>query len=428
MGRCRYPSSEPACEGGCHGTPDLGVAGSFSLGECLRSAASLAFVALVSLSPTTAFGEVVFGYYPGYEWKRMTPDKIDWAGINCIVHFAADPKPNGSLDLNRFQLYPDRVQQVIELARQHKACVLLAVGGGDSKARFAGATANPGVRARFVRNIVDAVVEHGYDGVDIDWEPLPDGKEVRFTALIRELRAALDARAPEAMLTAAVEYQRGTSQYRNTAAIVAGVIDELDFVHLMAYGLAGPWDGWASWHNSALFSGGQTQPTSTRELPSAELMVEEYAAAGVPPDKMTLGVAFFGKLWQGGAGTSTGGISAPRQRWTTPPTMSGEYPYHRIVARSDFPSKQRWDRVARSPYLGVDNPGSANDLFLPFENERSIRQKVRYAASERLGGLMIWQLSGDYLPNGRHPLLDSLKREYKVRYGTLPGDLPRQGR
>ena len=152
-------------------------------------------------------------------------------------------------------------------------------------------------------------------------------------------------------------------------------------------------------------------------------MVEQYAAAGVPYSKMNLGLAFFGKIWQGGEGTPTGGVTAPRQSWTTKPTMSGETQYHEIIGRADLVDNQRWDEVAQNPYVGVDIPGAAEDLFIPYEDPRSIKEKVRFAAERGLTGLMIWELRGDYLPDGSHPLLSALKEEYRAQYGSLPGDV-----
>jgi chitinase len=384
---------------------------------------ALAGALFASLHPASTYGETVFGYYAGYEYWQMSPEQVDWSGVNCIIHFAADPHGDGTIDLNRFQLFPARIEQMVQLARDNEACVLLTVGGANTKWAFAEATANATVRAKLVENIVDAVAQHGYDGVDIDWEPLQDSDQAQFTAFIRELRARLDAAVPGAMLTAAVPIEWGTLEAKRTTSMVASVIDELDFIHLMAYALAGPWGGWVTWHNSALYNGGATFPKGTKELPSAELMVEQYAAAGVPYNKMTLGLAFFGKIWQGGKGTPTGGVTAPRQSWTTKPTMSGEHQYHRIIARKDFRGNDRWDDSAKNPYVSVNKSGSANDLFIPYENPRSIQEKVRYAAERGLAGVMIWELRGDFLPDGSHPLVSALKAEYLAQYGHLPGDL-----
>jgi chitinase len=152
-------------------------------------------------------------------------------------------------------------------------------------------------------------------------------------------------------------------------------------------------------------------------------MVEHYAAAGVPVATLTLGLAFFGKIWQGGEGTPTGGVTAPRQKWTAKPTLSGEYQYHQIVARADFAGNDHWDAGAQTPYLGVDRPGAAADLFLPYENAKSIAAKVDFAAAVGLGGVMIWELRGDYLPDRSHPLIAALKAAYRAHHGTSRGRL-----
>jgi chitinase len=365
----------------------------------------------------------VFGNYPGYRFWQMSPEQIDWSAINCVLHFAALPQSDGTIDLSRFQLFPARIEQMVRLARETEACVLLTVGGANTKRGFRQATADAPVRAKLIDNIVNAVVEHGYDGIDIDWEPLQDSDEAQFVAFVRELRARLDTAVPGAMLTAAAGYEWGSLEHKNTTSIFASVVDDLDFVHLMAYALAGPWGGWVTWHDSALTNSGATSPDGTKPLPSAELVVEQYAAAGVPYGKMTLGLAFFGKIWQGGGGTATGGVTAPRQSWTAKPTMSGEYQYHEIIQRPDYAATERWDENALAPYLSIDNSGSAEDLFIPYANHRSVKEKVRFAAEHGLAGLMIWELRGDYLPDGSHPLLKALKEEYQAQYASLPGDL-----
>jgi GH18 family chitinase len=105
--------------------------------------------------------------------------------------------------------------------------------------------------------------------------------------------------------------------------------------------------------------------------------------------------------------------------------MGPEYQYHQIIARPDYATAYRWDSVAKVPYLRVDKPGSAEDRFIPFENPRSIREKVKFAAARGLGGLMIWELRGGYVASApvwqRQPLLNGLKAEWRLQYGANPG-------
>jgi chitinase len=374
-------------------------------------------------------GRPVFGNYPGWQYKAMPPSEIDFTGVNCILHFSAKPTTSGTLDFTANGLFPDRMTAVVRQAHDRDACAVLTVGGANTRNGFLGATASDALRDTLVTNIVNTVATYGYDGVDIDWETLNDNDALRFQGLIRALRARLDATLPGKVLTASVAYQFGTIGVKNTTAIVAGVVGALDYVHLMAYALAGPWEGWVSWHNSALTNGG-ILPPSGKPLSSVEEMVNQYAMAGVPLGKMTLGLAFFGRQWTGGAGTSTGGVTAPRQSWSSkyPPRMGGEYQYQQIVARADYDSAYRWDDVAKMPYLSVDKPGGTYDQFVPFEDPRSIKEKVRFAAARGLGGLMIWELRGGYVATAeigqRQPLMDALKAEYTVQYGIAPGPTP----
>lgn len=50
----------------------------------------------------------------------------------------------------------------------------------------------------------------------------------------------------------------------------------------MTYDLSGPWPGWVTWHNSPLFHGGQTFPSTGAPLPSIDAMVDAFVAGGVP--------------------------------------------------------------------------------------------------------------------------------------------------
>jgi spore germination protein YaaH len=66
-----------------------------------------------------------------------------------------------------------------------------AVGYATTDALLGSGTA----RRTLAREIADAVVARGADGVNIDLEPLPSGRRNEFTTWMREIRAALDTKA-----------------------------------------------------------------------------------------------------------------------------------------------------------------------------------------------------------------------------------------
>ena len=67
------------------------------------------------------------------------------------------------------------------ISRAHTAGrkVLISIGGGDTARGFQGATTSANL-PRFITNIVSLMSSRGYDGVDIDWEPLQSVDAVQF--------------------------------------------------------------------------------------------------------------------------------------------------------------------------------------------------------------------------------------------------------
>jgi hypothetical protein len=76
-------------------------------------------------------------------------------------------------------------------------------------------------------------------------------------------------------------------------------------------------------------------------------------------------------------------------------------------------SRLGWIEAAQAAYLSIDNPGSADDKFVSYDDATACRAKVRYAAQHGLGGVMIFELGGGYRPDqpegGRDPLLRAVK-------------------
>lgn len=198
------------------------------------------------------------------------------------------------------------------ISRAHAAGteVLVSVGGANTAAAFRGATSG-GNRAAFVANIVALMTSRGYDGVDIDWEPLGESDGAQYDAFIRALRAALDALSPRPLLTAAV---------LGPPALLASLQDQFDQINFLNYDLSGAYPGWVTWHNSPVFDGGCRFVSTGALVPSTDGMVSDFIAAGVAPLKLGIGLDFYGYVWSGGTGTPTGGVTEPCQSWTNPPS------------------------------------------------------------------------------------------------------------
>ena len=324
----------------------------------------------------------------------LPPQDIDFSALSHLIHFAVVPAPDGTIDPVKGGVTPAESAAVVAAAHHAHRKVLLSVGGWLTSPQFRAAYSDPH-RAAFVRNLVQMAVSRGYDGLDMDMEPLEDSDASAYEAFIRQLRAALTAANPKLLLTAATARQ---------PALFARLAPQLDQINLMTYDLAGPWPGFQTWHNAALYGSGQ-EMNPGQPFPSASEMVEKFVAAGVPRAKLAIGAAFYGDVWTGadGPGQPIAGV-----------TMKS-VPYADIAALFG-PGRLHWDASASAPYLSIDGSAPNFKQFVSYDSEAVCAEKVQYARAQGLGGVMIWELGSGFLPGRpagqREPLLEAVKRAW----------------
>ncbi|HEV8538637.1 MAG TPA: glycosyl hydrolase family 18 protein [Bacteroidota bacterium] len=354
-------------------------------------------------------GQWVSAYYAGWSqgWSNngiLPAQNIDYSAVTHIIHFSLVPQSNGTLDYSSNSITPENSAALVQAAHAAGRKVLICVGGWATDGGFAGATSTATNRATFVTNLITFITARGYDGVDIDWEPLSSSNGAQYTAFITTLRTALDAITPRPLLTCAIAWQ---------PSILAQVQSKFDQINIMSYDLAGAWPGWVTWHNSGIYDGGFKFPSSGGLVPSADGMVNDFIASGISASKLGIGIDFYGYVWSGGSGTSTGGATEPRQTWSTAPSVQSNVPYYTIMQNYYQSQYVRWDAAAQAAYLSIDNTGSSSDKFISFDDETTCQKKVQYAKNKGIGGTIIWELGGGYLPgsfSNRDRLLQAVKQ------------------
>jgi chitinase len=378
--------------------------------------ALLALSLMVASATQAHAGIWATAYYAGWMQDYLPASEIDYSAVTHIIHFNLLPNSDGSLDSTTDMVYPQYSADLISRAHAAGVPVLISVGGENTATEFRSAT-NATNLPRFISNLVDFMVSRGYDGIDVDWEPLASTDSSQFTALVNGLRSALNALTPRPLLTAAIATQ---------PALVASLQSQFDQINLMTYPLSGPWPGWVTWHNAPIYDGGYRFPSTGAPVPSADGMVSSFVAAGVSRQKLSIGIDFYGAVWGAGAGTPTGGVTAPRQGWTTAPWMTGGTAYYTIVTSYlPGPYVYNWDAAAEAAYLSLDASTSSNDRFVSFDDETTCAHKVAYALNKGIGGVMIWEIGGGYIstnaPGQRNPLLAAIKQ---ARLGTTSTPTP----
>jgi len=335
----------------------------------------------------------VTGYYPGWEQPSLPATNLDFATITQVIHFSVVPNPDGTLNSSANSISAAGSAAVVAAAHAAGRAALICVGGSESESGFQGATSNH--LAQFIGNLTNFMASRGYDGIDIDWEPLPSTDGFGYTNLVIGLRLALAVFPTHKLLTAAAgAYPPWDDSPTADYVMYANLQNQFDQINLMTYDLSGPWDGWVTWFNSPLYDGGYRFPSSGGLVPSIEGAVDNFLTNGVSGAKLGVGVAFYGYQWTGGSGTSPTCITGPRQSWTNAPTITA-FSYSDIMADFYRTNLYHWDTNAQSAYLGITNSVPTDNMFISYDDPRTCAAKLSYVRNRALGGLMIWELAQD---------------------------------
>lgn len=282
-------------------------------------------------------------------WKDVPVDPTVMTHINYAFGHVNDTFDGVRID------NPDRLRKIVALKTVNSDLkVMLSVGGWGS-GRFSEMAADDQRRLSFAQDCLKAVEEFGLDGIDIDWEyptsdvagisSSPDDRE-NFNLLMRDLRAVL---GEDRLLTLA------SSAYAEYIDFWA-CEKYLDFVNIMTYDMAN-----VPYHHAALYASDNTEGC-------CDGAVKAHVEAGVPIEKLVLGVPFYGR----------GGTSMPRF-----------VDYRHIEAGEEY--VERWDDVAKAPYL-ADKDGN---LVLGYDIPESLTLKCDYIKEKGLLGVMYWEYAGD---------------------------------
>ena len=351
----------------------------------------------------------VTGYFPGWEQASMPASNIDFLTITHVIHFSVVPNADGTLDSNANIVTVGNSADVVMRAHAVGRKALICVGGGGTESLFQGATSTVNMSA-FINNLTNFMTTRGYDGIDIDWEPLPASDALQYTNLVKGLRSALNAFSQPKLLTvAAGAYPPYGDPANGEYTMFAAIQTNIDQINIMTYDLSGPYDGWVTWFNSPIYNGGYRLPSTGNLVPSVDGAVNNFLNNGVAPARLAISIAFYGYLWTGGRAIAPTNLTLPRQSWTNAPTATA-IRYADIINGYYQTYLYHWDTNAQSAYLSITNAVPTNNVFMSYDDPRTCQAKVSYARNHNLGGIMIWELAQDYMLNTPQSLLEAVKQ------------------
>lgn len=271
---------------------------------------------------------------------------------------------------------------------------LLAVGGWNAGSEiFSNMVSNADYRRTFARQTVEFLRQWDFDGFDLDWEypalrgGRPSDKQ-NFIELIKDLKdeiATDPSTKPRLLLTAAVAAGKTNI---DTAYDIPQMGMYLDYINLMSYDLHGAWEKTVG-HNSPLYA--RSSETGDQTTLNMNWAAKYWVEKGAPRDKLVIGLATYGRSfrlssaasYQMDASASGPGTAGPYTR------EAGFLAYYEICNMLAAGAQRYWEPEQQVPYL------IQGDQWVGYDDEESIKMKLKYIKEEGYAGAMIWNIDLD---------------------------------
>ncbi len=272
------------------------------------------------------------------------------------------------------------MKQVIALKSVNpKLKVMLMIGGWGIKADgFSMMARDADKRTEFCKSVKSLLDEYGLDGVDIDWEyPTYSAEGTgasaadkgNFNLVLKELRETL-----------------GTSKIISFASSSSAkyvdwpiAIQYIDYVNVMTYDMGAAPNG----HNSPLYRSAKFNHRSCDES------IELHLAAGIPLNRMNLGVPFYGKAEKNPSEANK--VYNYEVNYNEMYDILHNNWYKKRSLDVTGKNNRAWDDVAKVPFL-TDNMGRN---LLSYDDPESVTCKGQYVVEKKLLGAMFWEYRHD---------------------------------
>jgi chitinase len=369
-----------------------------------KLAVALAFVWLVALLPcgfaAAQSNKVVIGYVGGFRGLIKT-ELIDAKKLTHINYAFVDIKNNRAW-LHRESTDTVNFRHLNLLKNQNPALkIMISVGGWTWSGKFSDAVLSDTSRQRFAASAIDIIRKFDMDGIDIDWEyPGQSGYEgnvyrpedkQNYTLMFKELRKQLDELQHQTnkkyLLTTAAGAFKGFLDHTD----MAEAQQYLDYINLMTYDYSG---GRRASNHTELYAS-----KAYKAHNNADEAVKLFTAAGIPPAKLVMGIAFYGHASTLVPGAKGLGDSVATNLKGLGYTAIKDS----ILKQPGF--KKRRDRNAKADYIY----NKQNREFISFDDEWSVKKKTKYAIRHNMGGVMFWEYDSDL----KGYLLDEINKVLK---------------
>jgi chitinase len=345
---------------------------------------------------TFSFGQqnnfTVTAYYFG------GPEKVDSLALGKLTHiiFSFCHLTGNKLTVDDEKDSLAIKKLVAAKKRNASLKVLLSLGGWGGCKTCSDVFSSAAARKEFSQSVLDLCKSYGTDGIDLDWEyPVVEGypehpykpeDKANFTALVRELRSTLGNKYEISFAAG------GFQEFLDKAVDWKEVMAIVDRVNLMTYDLVNG-NSTVTGHHTAFYS-------SPEQHESTDNAVQYLLKLGIPANKIVIGTAFYGRMWENVASVNNGLYQSGKfKKGVNYKNFSKELsPSNGFVLY--------WDDVTKAPYAY----NAKEKLFVTYDDKRSMELKTKYVIDQKLNGIMFWEITHDTYSDGLLHTIDQVKK------------------
>lgn len=224
-------------------------------------------------------------------------------------------------------------------------------------------------RETLVNGIVDAIIKHNLDGINVDIENLTEADRKNYTEFVKLLRIKMPP--DKSVVTSVATNPNGYDSGWQGSYDYKALGEFSDYIMIMAY--------------DEHYEGGSSGPVASNEFTEKSI---QYALSLIPKEKLVLGIPFYGRYWSEDGKILGKAVSLKKMR----EILSK---YENIVT---------YDNVAKSPKAEVKikstdgnvtisgtklNPGK---YIFWYEDANSIEAKMKLVEKYDIKGIGSWKL------------------------------------
>ncbi len=328
--------------------------------------------------------KAVFGYLPDWEYLNNAHRNFDYSLLSHIAAFDFGVTANGSITNPAGWPWTNLINE----AHQNGVKVVMCVINFDiSNTEMHNLLVTESTRLNFIKNTKSIITAYNLDGINIDFEAGHINVSDRgdnINNFMKELTDSVHSWSPDLEVSFAGPAVNWGGWDFN------GLVNACDYIFIMGY------DFYGSWSSTA----GPTAPLNSNSPYNIfNTINQEYASESLfYPDKLILGVPYFGPHW-----TTT----TPNEGSATIAFQNSKRFRDAEVEAANYGLK--WSNTFQNSWYSYLSGSTYHQVW--YDNAQSMGLKYDLAIEENLKGIGMWALGYD---GSRSELWDLIAEKFTI--------------